>query len=290
MSEVNQHLGVGLHYGVPASVYHADPTETPSLSSGVLRTLLAKSPAHAAMEHSRIGGVKREPTASMDTGSLVHALLSGNQDEIAVSAFDDFRTKAAQTWRDDMRAAGKVPVIASAYDEAVIVADHVRRRVAEGIDNSPFAPHAKTEVTAIWQEGDAFCRARYDVWLEDDFTIDIYDWKSTKDISDRGIEKAIAGFRYDIQQAFYERGPEKLRPKKRVSFIFVFFEVTAPYTVRRVVLSAEYIQQARKEVAQGIDKWRECAALGAYPVTPPDTLTVEIPHWLSENDGEINIE
>ena len=286
----NTPLGVGLHYGVPASIYHADPCETPSLSSNVLRTLLAKSPAHAAMEHSRIGGQKREATEAMKTGTLVHAILAGSQEEIAISPYEDFRKADARAWRDEMTASGRVVVTAPAYEEAVVIAGHIRKRAADGIDNGPFSPHAKHEVTAIWMEGDAPCRARYDVWVEDEFTIDIYDWKSTKDISDRGIDKAIASYRYDIQEAFYRRGAESLRPKKRVSFIFVFFETCAPYTVRRVVISAEYLAQARKDVSEGIDKWKACTQSGEYPVTPPDTLTVEIPHYLSENDGEINIE
>lgn len=287
------YLGVGLHYGVPASVYHADPCPTPSLSSGAARTILAKSPAHAAMENVRLGGTPRESTASMDTGSLIHAILSGEQGEISVGAFADYRTKAAQTWRDDRRAAGKIPVLADQYEEALTVADKVRERAAQGItERSPFSSEAKHEVTAIWKEGDVFCRGRYDVLITDEHgNADIWDWKSTKDVSDRGIEKSIASFRYDIQAAFYMRGLESLGYKPhQMSFIFVFFETVEPYTVRRVVLSQEYLAQARKEVSEAITKWQECQQSGVYPVTPPDTLTVEIPHWLSENDGEINIE
>jgi hypothetical protein len=76
----------------------------------------------------------------------------------------------------------------------------------------------------------------------------------------------------------------------QLSFVFVFFETVAPFTVRRVVLSAEYLHQARKEVNQAIALWQQCLASNRFPTTPPDTLTVEIPHYLSENDGDITIE
>lgn len=288
-----EHLGVGLHYGVPAARYHADPCETPSLSSGAARTLLSKSAAHAQMDNPRIGGKSRESTAAMDTGSLIHAILAGSQDEISVGAFDDFRTVAAKTWRDDTRAMGKIPVLAADYAEAQIAAGYVRTRAASGITvRSPFSPNAQHEVTAIWQDGDVFCRARYDVLVTDaDKCADIWDWKSTKDISDRGIEKTIANYRYDIQAAFYMRGLESLGfNPHQLSFVFVFFETVAPFTVRRVVLSGEYLTQAKKEVSQAIAMWQECQKTHAYPVTPADTMTVEIPHYLSENDGDITID
>lgn len=286
-------LGIGLHYGIPASRYHADPCPTPSLSSGAARTILAKSPAHVKMENVRLGGKSREATSAMETGSLVHAILSGNAaDEIAVGEFDNYLTKAAKEWRESIRAAGKIPVLRDDYQAALDCAEMVRERCAEGLTSSPFDGCARHEVTAIWQEGDTFCRARYDVLHVDEHkNATAWDWKSTADISDRGIERTVAKYRYDIQAAFYLRGLEALGFKvPQLSFVFVFFETVVPFTVRRVVLSGEYLQQARKEVSQAIALWQQCLAANSFPTTPPDTLTVEIPHYLSENDGEINIE
>ena len=77
-------LGVGLHYGVPAAVYHACPCESPSLSSGVARTILDQSIAHAWHEHPKLGGGKKESTAAMTTGSVVHSLLAGEDSDIEI--------------------------------------------------------------------------------------------------------------------------------------------------------------------------------------------------------------
>ena len=286
-------LGVGLHYGIPASRYHADPTETQSLSSGAARTILAKSPAHVKMENVRLGGKPREATSAMETGSLVHAILSSNAaDEIEVGMFDNYLTKAAKKWRDNTRAAGKIPVLRHDYQAALDCAEMVRLRAAEGLTSSPFDGCARHEVTAVWQEGVTFCRARYDVLHVDEHkNATVWDWKSTADISDRGIERTISKYRYDVQAAFYLRGLEALSYKvPQLSFVFVFFETVAPFTVRRVVLSGEYLQQARKEVNEAIRMWQQCLAANSFPTTPPDTLTVEIPHYLSENDGDITIE
>lgn len=285
-------LTIGLHYDIPADVYHADPCPAPSLSSGMARTLLAKSPAHVQIESRRLGGTSREATAAMETGSLIHAMLAGDESEIVVGDFDDYRTKAAQAWRDAARAEGKTPVLAAQHDEAANVVAKIRARCAEGLTQSPFDGYSRHEVTAIWQDGATYCRARYDVLSVDEFkNATIWDWKSTADISDRGIERSIAKYRYDIQAAFYMRGLEALGFKTaQISFVFVFFETVAPCTVRRVILSGEYLAQARKEVGEAIRLWQQCLATNEFPTLPPDTLTIEIPHYLSENDGEIIIE
>ena len=286
------HLQAGLHYDIPADVYHADPCPTPSLSSGMARTLLSKSAAHMKLESRRLGGEGREATAAMDTGSLIHAMLAGDPSQFAVGEYDNFLSKAAKEWRDTIRADGKIPVLAHAHAEATELVTNIRARCAEGLTHSPFDGCSRHEVTAIWREADAFCRARYDVLSVDGFkNATVWDWKSTADISDRGIERSISKYRYDIQAAFYLRGLEALGFKTpQLSFVFVFFETTAPYTVRRVVLSAEYLAQARMEVSEAIRLWQACLARGEFPTLPPDTLTVELPAYLSANDGEITIE
>lgn len=284
-------LTTGLHYGIPAAVYHADPTPTPSLSSGAARTLLAKSAAHVQTENVRLGGKPRESSDAMDTGSLIHAILAGQQDEIAVGAFADYKKKRAQQWAKDVRSSGKTPVLAKDYEAALKCADIVRARCAEGLTSSPFDGFPVHEVTAIWQEGNTYCRARYDMLQTDEHkNATVWDWKTCADVSDRGIERSVAKYRYDIQAAFYLRGLEALGFKTpQLSFVFVFFETQPPYTVRRVCLSHEYLAQARKEVSQAIQLWQQCLSSNSFPTLPPDTLTVEIPHYLSENDGHIEI-
>jgi len=286
-----QTLGVGLHYGVKASDYHADVIcETPSLSSGLARTLLAKSPAHASLEHPKLGNVRRETTAAMSTGTLVHAILSGS-DEIDVGEFENFKTKAAQEWRDEGETLNRIRVLKPVYEAACSVAGAVRARAAQGIDNTPFTEAAKHEVTAIWKEKGCFCRARYDVLSVGDYA-DVWDWKSTADISDRGIERSIVKYGYHIQAAFYLRGLETIMPKYRgrTSFIFVFFETTPPYAVRRVTLQPSWLMAASAKVNEAINLWAHCIETGNFPITSPDTLKLELPAYLDDSDDEITID
>jgi hypothetical protein len=281
----------GLFYDMPASVYHSDPAPEPSLSSGAARTLLSKSPAHAAMEHPKLGGVKRESTAAMSTGTLVHMIMAKQVDRIAVSFYDDFRTKEARAFRDSAIADGKLVVKSGAIADVMPLIDNILSRAAVGITNTPFTDTAKHEVAAIWKEAGCYCRALFDVLNVTEHGADIWDWKTTNDISDRGIEKAVAKYRYDIQAAFYLRGLETLMPayRGRTSFIFVFVESEAPHTVRRVCLQPSYLQHANAKVAEAIDVWSHCLANNDFPLMPPDTLALELPAWLDDSEDEITV-
>ena len=291
MSPISQ---PGLYYDIPSSDYHADPCVEPSLSSSLARVMLAKSPAHAFLNHPRLGASgERIETASMSTGSLIHAILSGGS-EIVQGDFKDYRTKAAQEWRDETKARSMVPVLADAYSLALRAAETVKARAGLGITNQPFAGAATTEVTAIWKEEDAFCRARYDLLNIDPSpagTADIWDWKSTVDISTRGIERTIQRYRYDIQVAFYMRGLAAIMPeyKGRVSFVLVFFETTAPFATRRVTLSSAYTARAGAQAYEAIQRWTACIKSGVWPLTSPETLQVELPAYMDDDD-EITIE
>src|SRR5690606_13755594 len=213
----------------------------PSLSSGVLRTLIGQSPAHAHQEHVRLGGKQKDTTPSMALGGYVHGLLSGLLDDYEVRDFDSYRSKDSQAWRDSVQAAGKTPVLESVADNARQIADAVRMKAAAGIDNTPFAEQGQSEVTVVWQEEvgtlKAWCRARIDrLVLDPAGFADAWDWKTTTDVSPDTLQRTIIDHGYDIQAAFYLRGLRKLLPEYegRFSFNFVFVETSAPYAVRRV--------------------------------------------------------
>lgn len=281
-------LGVGLHEGVPADVYHADCCPAPSLSSSVLRTMLSKSIEHAALEHPKLGGASKDSTPSMNLGSIVHWLLaSGVSDDLVLGAFDNYLSKAARLWRDEVTASGKTPILERDLNDARPVADAVRQKAALGITNTPFVPHARSEVSAIWQEGEVFCRARYDqLVIDPNGYADIFDWKTTTDVSPRAIEKAIVKYGYHIQAAFYLRGLNALLPshRGRTSLCFVFVESAPPYAVRRVVLSPAFLAAGVKEVSRGIDQWKHALATSQFTAPNLETLEVELPAFLEDDD------
>jgi hypothetical protein len=282
----------GLHDGIPSAIYHADQlTDKPSLSSGLARKILDQSLAHAHLGHPRLGGGKSESTAAMSLGSLVHALLAGENSEIEIGNFDSFRGKAAQEWRDTVKSSGRIPALEKDLDEARLIVAAITANAANGISNTPYTDAARNEVTAIWLEGDAPCRARFDRLLIDpNGYADVWDWKTTTDISERAIVRTICEYGYHIQAAFYLRGLAACLPshKGRLTFTFVFVETTAPYAVRRVCLSAEFMAVGAREASKAIRLWSQALATNEWADTRSlETLHAQAPTWM--DDDEINI-
>src|SRR5690606_29585641 len=109
-----------------ADTYYADPCPEPSLSQSIAHVLLAKSPLHAWLQHPRLGGKARAATKAMDEGSLVHALLLGQDDQIVEVDADSWRTNAAKEQRDAARAEGKIPVLAGELDDVRTAVNAIR--------------------------------------------------------------------------------------------------------------------------------------------------------------------
>lgn len=286
MNDAQTPLGVGIHYGVPAARYHGDPCPTPSLSSGVARTLISQSPAAAYREHPKLGGKRRHATVAMKTGALVHSLLADHQEDFEVGVFDNFKSKAAQSWRDGVIAAGKNAALESDLDDARRIVGSLQANVCNGgITNSPFAPGNKSEVTVIWQEGEStYCRALIDrLVLDGNGSADVWDWKVVSDISDDAIMRSVEKYGYHIQEAFYRRGLAAVL-KARISWTFAFVLSVEPYTVRRVCLSPEYIGIGNTAVSKAIRLWQQCLATGVWPDGSDQTLKLEPRPWLFDDD------
>ncbi len=223
----------------------------------------------------------------MGLGSIVHSLLAGESSDIVLGNFDSYRSKAAQEWRDSVEASGRTPALDHDMEDARPIVAAVGLKAAVGITNSPFVADGKSEVTAVWKEGDAYCRARYDrLVIDPNGYADIWDWKTTKEIGERAILRSIVDMGYHIQAAFYMRGLSQCLPshKGRISFIFVFVETAPPYQVRRVTLSPAFLAIANKDVNEGLAKWKHAIANNDFTVASFETLEIEPPAYLCDDD------
>lgn len=282
-------LPVGLHFDVPAATYHADCAEQISMSSGIARTLLTKSPRHAFDAHPRLGNTShKKSTRYMDLGSTVHALLSGNHaDELVVEDFATFRSKAAIEWAELVRDAGKIPVLSGDFEEALKIAAAVREKAVRGVPSeiNPFQ-HGKPEATAIWQHNGVTCRARYDYLIKpDNAPWTIWDWKVTGDVSVQEVRRKVRRFRYDIQEAHYLNGLDVLCPAfaGQHQFIFVFIENAAPYSVRRYVMKPDTRGLAQLDLAKVRTSWAECIKKNEWPdASLAETTAIEVPTFADD--------
>lgn len=276
-------ITTGLYADLPAVKYHADPCPQPSLNCGVIKTLIAQSPAHAWLQHPRLGGSVVEPTPAMDMGGYVHVLVAGDASEYEVLCFDDLRSKDAKTARDSVKLAGRTPILEKHADRARKIADSIKQKSFSGITYNPLNA-GRNELTAVWQEEGLWFRSRFDSLVMPDGdagSADIWDYKTTTDVSTDAILRTIINQQYDVQAAFYMRGLRAVMPKLagRITFIFVFVEVEPPFAVRRVCLSEGFLSIASAKVARGIRTWKQCLSTDAWPDYSADTITMEPPTY-----------
>ena len=270
----------GIYFDIPEQEYHADPCFTPSLSSGVARTLLQQSPLHAWWAHPRLNPAHEpfEANKAMDHGSAIHAMLLGKGAEIVCVEANDWRTNATKEARDLARAAGKTPILAKELrqiNEAVAAARAQLLHHPEG--RLLFEPgHA--EATLLWNEAGIWCRARAD-WLLDDPAMPIIDIKTTSLSAAPGAWERRLVKEYAIQDAFYRRGLAHLRgrtPPMR----FLVIEVEPPYGVAVMCAAPSLAAWADAEVERAIALWARCVRSDKWPGYSLHTAHIEAPPWV----------
>ena len=283
---LHAHLRPGLH-DISATRYHADPCARPSLSSGVARTLLAKSPLHAWTAHPRLNP-SFEPTEkkSFDIGRAAHTLTLGRGQGIAVYPDDVLAangaasTKAAKAWEAETRAAGRVPLKS---DEAAQL--HEMWTVLSGaLDEFGIAIDPdRSELTAIGEIDGVLCRAMIDNAPEDP-ALPLYDFKTCEEASPQACIRAVARYGYDVQAAHYLAVWEAVTGEKR-SLQFIFQEKAPPYEVGVVTLcdrrsdEADWMEDARGKAAEARRLWKTCLETDHWPGYPRVVGEIGAPGW-----------
>ena len=277
-------LNPGLHENISHSVYHADPSERPSLSSHLAGVLLSRSPAHAKLNHPRFGGaIPERPTDEMNVGSIIHGLLLGGGADVVEIAADNYRTKLAQEARDAAYQAGKVPILEHKY--AAIVESVESIKAVLPVDFTK----ARTEVTAIWESDGCPCRARLDSLFHAEGWL-IVDLKTCENANLASEGRSMFSFGYHRQAAANIEAVETLIPEAagRVKFVDLFVETAPPYGVVMAELAGDFRDLGRRQWNRAKSLWSQCLANDTWPSYPP-TKTVNAPAWalMDEMDAVI---
>lgn len=278
-------LAVNSFHRLDAATYHADPCDTPSLSSSIAKILVDQSPKHAYLAHPKLGGHHWDPTASQDTGSLIHALMLGESAPIVVVDAKDFKTKAAQEARDEAKAAGKLPVTEPAFLKLRSVATTLLTTLSNEYGIRFFG---ESELAAIWEEpineddGDGepvLCRAMFDHLIESRCIV--YDLKTISSAHPDKCSRQMSEYGYDVQWAAYTSALRTIRPSfaGREDFVFLFCEVEPPYCVTPVRPSGEFRHLGEMRWARAKRTWAECLKTGKWPGYTSGIINVEPPPW-----------
>ena len=280
-------LTPGLYDNIPHDVYHADPCEAPSLSSHVAMKVAAQSLGHAYEIHPRLGGHGFSgSTKEQTTGTILHSLLLGGDVGIVEIDAPDFRTKKAQGERDAATAAGKVPVLQHKMQVIRASADNVRKHLIDlGYDFSK----ARTELTAIWESGTTWCRARLDSLFPDFLIVDL---KSTEDAAKASDGRNIVSSGYHIQAASNIAGIEANIPEAvgRVRFVDLFVEWERPHIgIIQREIRGELLELGQRQWRRAVEAWGPAVEENKFPGYSSAIEPAICPPWAMAADMERQI-
>ncbi|WHM30284.1 PD-(D/E)XK nuclease-like domain-containing protein [Streptomyces sp. BPPL-273] len=270
--------------GLPAEAYHADRT---SISSSGLRALFTPGcPAQFKYDRDNPQPPKRE----FDLGHAAHKLILGEGEEIVVTEWDDWRTKAAREQRDDIRARGAVPLLFHEGEQVQAMADAIRQHRLAGPLFTPGNGIAERSIYWTHPGTGVRVRVRPD-WLiiRPDVTF-VVDVKTAADASPDGFSRSIESYSYHQQGALYIDGVEAagLAPEG-ARFLFVVQSKKAPYlvTVGELKDQDQDIGRARNEEA--LRRYADCVANNDWPDWTGHVDTIPqlgMPSWATLRQAE----
>ncbi|MGW6741720.1 PD-(D/E)XK nuclease-like domain-containing protein [Streptomyces sp. NPDC055025] len=267
---VTEAVAPGL-YDIPADLYHSDPIPDGSLSSTGARKLATECPAKFKYWLDN----PEPPKRHLDLGTAAHSVVLEEGENVVVTDYDDWRTKAAREERDAIRADGGLPLLFHEGEQltamvAALRADPEASRLLE-------PGSGVAEQSLFWEDRGIWRRARFD-WLRHDGQI--VDYKTTKSANPLDLSKVFHDWGYHQQQEYYIDGGialDVIDPEK--PFQFVLQEKEPPYLVVVTTCdpTARGIGRHLNEVA--LNTYAICRERGEWPGYLEAPLTA-LPVWV----------
>lgn len=281
-------IGPGIHR-LDKATYLSDPCERPSLSTSIARTLLSESPAIAWASSPRGGGLRDDPTAAMERGNAVEALLGLGDTELVCLPFampnakgldqptnDELRLESAKEWKAQQEAAGRQVVKRADLEKWTNAATALRARLN---DRGIFFD-GESQLAMVWEEpGGVLARGRLDhVWMKQGI---IRDLKVCESVNPKALARKFEDFGYDIQRAAYVRGFERLFPEfsGRTVFEFVFCEPEPPYEIVVCRANGEMRALGDYKWRRAVTLWGSCLAANRWPGYADGVIDIAPSTW-----------
>lgn len=278
-------------YPMDAESYHRDPLREQggSVSSTMLKILHGQSPQHARhyIDHGR------PPKRHFDLGSAVHADALGRGAEVVYwgegKGKDSWRSGDAKDFYRFSQEQHQIPLL---LDEKPQVDAMVAKIRAHRILGPMLEPGKFTaEQAAFWIDPDTglWCRAMWDAVPDFDDVLTICDLKTCQRADPDSIAKAIADYRYDMQEEHYTDAARVLRDLGLLSFdavryLLAFVEKDPPHAITVRPIGEETRRWAAKHRREALTTYARCVAADHWPSYddpgPDDKLEpIEAPHW-----------
>lgn len=264
-------------YDLTDEAYHADPVPGGSLSSTGARKLLPPNcPARFRWEQDHPTRYKK----TFDLGHAAHRLVLGAGPDLVRIDAEEWRSNAVKEQVAAVRGAGGVPLKPSEYEQVHGMADAIRRHPVAAALFDP--AHGQPEQSLFWvdDESGVWCRARLD-WQPSprNGRLIVPDLKTTVSADPDHIQKAVHGYSYHQQAAFYVDGVKALGLADDPAFVFVFVEKAPPYLITVVQLDPVAEQIGRERNRRAIDVFRRCTETGHWPGYTDDIALIGLPSY-----------
>lgn len=265
--------------------YHADTSRIGK--SGL--DLINRSPAHYWAQYLDPNRVRKEPTPTQITGTIIHtAILEFDEFLKRYFLLDDAKivreigggnpraTKKYKEWKSEQlqENEGRQQISKDDYEiamrsrDAVLAHGAASELITDGI--------AEDRIDFTEPETGVKCKIKPDWRRNDEIIVDV---KSTLDASPYGFAKSIANYRYDVQAALYSDGLEYGLGANCEGFIFVAVEKEPPFAVGCYYIQPEMIQLAREKYLRNLETYKKCLETGIWPAYGQGIQLIELPGW-----------
>jgi hypothetical protein len=291
-------MKVGAHKMVHPNAYLADPADELSVRSGLLKTLVQRSPRHAWLAHPKLNpNYKPVHDKKFDLGSAMHIQVLGDpHDRIIKIDHKDYRTAASKAARDNAYAKHDVPILAHqmpAIEFAAATAppqlSALRDLNGDDFTACPFTD-GEPEMTIIWRDEKTgvLCRGRLDWWHHDitEHTM-FWDYKTTTgSAAPDDLSRRLLNTGSDFQAAFYCRGIRAITGIKNPRFGFIVQETTEPFALCAVTFDRDVMRAADQQIGRALALWKRCVEENRWPGYPQRMSMIYAPAWLIANERE----
>jgi len=193
-----------------------------------------------------------KPSAAMAWGSLIDCFITTPEEvdsTVVYNPFPDFRTKAAQELRDNALADGKIVVSAKEKEQVEIAVEKVLKHPIAG----EVVRNSRKQVFLLNKIKTVQFKSLVDLAPVNEPCL--YDFKTTANLSQKGIAKSIDDFQYHVQAALYLKMWNLCHPDdQRQRFRFIWQSSEAPYEIAITELPAFDIEAGEQWAADQIDR------------------------------------
>ncbi len=272
----SDHAGVGIHPDLPEHDYHAHP----AVSRSDIETIRRYTPAH--FKASKDGEVEDKKTPALIEGDAIHALVLEPErfERQYCEGRPEYRKKADQEWRAEMREHGIEPLNPEVYERAHRIRDAVFQHPAARL----IFDRGRAEESFIGRDPRTgeLCKARPDWRMEAGTPVD---FKTADDASPEAFGKSAYNYGYYIQAPYYTDvmrwagGPDL----SGSDFLFVVVEKSEPFAVAVYYADEAMVTKGRADYEQGLDRIAECRAAGEWPGYSDRVEPLSLPGWATKS-------